>query len=140
MNNETTITEWQARLPRRSPITAQLSGIIRKPIVTAVVGALVWLAGLAIDRLHYRVPGGYSWTASRQLLACRQAAALTGRLSEHPRLPSRPAPGRGPPAAGRRAGPGRDRHRHGSPGSPPPCGRLCRDVPAPRWPAVRAAL
>jgi hypothetical protein len=51
---------------------------IAKPIITALVGILLWLIAIAIDQVHYRVPGGYTWTASRQLLACNQATALTG--------------------------------------------------------------
>jgi hypothetical protein len=71
--DETSITQWQAAIPPR-----QLSRASKWPAIAIVLGVLAVIAGYAAAHISYAVPGGFDWTASRQLQACDQAIPLTG--------------------------------------------------------------
>jgi hypothetical protein len=72
------ITDTKPDLPVRLPRSHAT------PVLLAVLGVLVWLIAIAIDQVHYRVSGGFDWTAARQLQACNQAIPLTGGFPATP--------------------------------------------------------
>lgn len=64
--------------------TAQLRSSIRAPVITAIVGGLLFLLGLILGRIPYQVPGGYSWSAYHADQMCSRVGQLTGTAPATP--------------------------------------------------------